>query len=320
VTITLNGAISCHVFRSESIIHIEVIKIEKRKRQCKMKNLLIVLVLVPSITWAQKSKKQESETIKQQTEMTDLFYEIEGHGKSLVLIHGGGTDSRVWDNIKSQLKEKYQVVVYDLRGHGQSPVPHEPVNHVDDLVNLLDGLELDQVSLIGHSLGGQIATDYALKYPEKVESLILLSPGLTGFTYDSAFQEMGQAMWKVVPDVDKMLNVMMNTPKAYAMQETMRSSQKDKVTKIHKENIQKSLTWKNFEQIWPEPPARDRLEDLTVVTLFIVGKEDKKDIFEIEKLFKSVPNIEFYHIEGADHGLVMTHPDEILKRLNDFLK
>jgi pimeloyl-ACP methyl ester carboxylesterase len=116
--------------------------------------------------------------------MTDLHHQIHGRGSPLILFHGGGTDSRVWDILVEKLSQSFQVITYDLRGHGKSPVPTKTTNYVGDLGVLFESLKIDKASLVGHSLGGQIAKDFAILNPDKVEQLILLSPGLSGFQYD----------------------------------------------------------------------------------------------------------------------------------------
>lgn len=252
--------------------------------------------------------------------MTDLHFEKQGEGKFLVLIHSGGTDLRDWKFIVPELAKVYEVITYDQRGAGQSPVPTEPTNHVADLEVLIHSLSIQKAILIGHSLGGQIATDYTLKNPEKVEKLILIAPGLTGFEYGSDYQAMVRRIWEVVPDVDKMLDIMLNTPKGYAVQEGMKSPQKNIIVMIHRENIEKSLTWKNLEQLWPEPSSIDRLKEIKSETLFILGKEDKQDLFEIQELFRQLPKIEFAELNNADHALTWTHPNEIIELIVDFVK
>ena len=251
--------------------------------------------------------------------MTDLYFTDQGKGKTLVLIHSGGTDLRDWEMITPELASEYRIIMYDQRGAGQSPVPIEPTNHITDLEDLLDSINEKRVVLIGHSMGGQIATDFSLKHPEIVEKLILIAPGLTGFEYDLEFQTQVKRIWEVVPNVDKMLDVMLNTSKAYAVQIGMSSPLKERIIEVHRENIEKSLTWKNMEQVWIEPPTIERLREIKSDTLFIVGTKDKKDLFRIKTLFKQLSNIIFKDVENADHVLTWTHSKELLTAIREFI-
>ena len=112
---------------------------------------------------------------------------------------------------------------------------------------------------------------------------------------------------------------MLNTSKAYAVQIGMSSPFKERIIKVHRENIQKSLTWKNFEQKWIEPPAIGRLREIKSSTLFIVGTEDKKDLFRIKALFSQVSNVIFKDVENADHVLTWTHSKELLTAIREFI-
>ncbi|MGE7052772.1 alpha/beta fold hydrolase, partial [Paenibacillus glucanolyticus] len=111
----------------------------------------------------------------------DLHYEVYGNGKPVVLIHSGGADMRDWSSVVPLLSEDFHVISFDGRGAGRSPSPIEPANYVQDLLSLLDHLNIPQAAVVGHSMGGQIATEFAIQYPERVSELILIAPALSGF-------------------------------------------------------------------------------------------------------------------------------------------
>lgn len=211
------------------------------------------------------------------------------------------------------------MITYDSRGAGKSPVPERPTDHVADLRGLIQTLTLGRVSLIGHSLGGEIATNYALQYPDEVDKLILVAPGLTGFEFGSAYQQMIKAIWAVLPDPQKMLDIMLHTPEAYALQATLQSPYRNEIIRIQRENVEKSLGFKNLEMIWPQPPAIKRLAQLRLPTLFVLGEKDKADLFTIADLFHQVPRVQFVYVEHADHGLPLTHADELVELVTKFL-
>lgn len=129
----------------------------------------------------------------------DLHFEVNGKGLPVVLIHGGGVDLRQWTFLASLLTENYQVIVFDGRGAGKSPSPIKHANYVEDVLALMDYLELNQATIIGHSMGGQIATDFALNYPERVSKLVLIAPSLTGFPIQRSLNNIITRYWKVPP-------------------------------------------------------------------------------------------------------------------------
>lgn len=107
-----------------------------------------------------------------------MNYKIEGKGKTLVFIHGLSDNLLYWEYLSTNLKDSYQILRIDLRGHGESELGSDEITmglFVDDLKNLLDNLNIEKVNLIGFSLGGAIALDFTIKYPQRVSSLVLMS-------------------------------------------------------------------------------------------------------------------------------------------------
>jgi len=108
----------------------------------------------------------------------DVSYRIEGQGPALYLVHGIGSRKTTWDDLIEGLKDDFTCVSYDLRGHGDSPVPPTPYS-LDDLVDDLEALRQklghEKIHVAGHSLGGMIGPAYALAYPEHTLSVGLLS-------------------------------------------------------------------------------------------------------------------------------------------------
>jgi 3-oxoadipate enol-lactonase len=116
---------------------------------------------------------------------TRLYYEVSGGGDPLVLVHGFTLDTRMWDDQVQAFAPHYRVVRYDLRGFGRSALPgKERYAHYEDLHALLEHLGLARAHVLGLSLGGAVAVDFALAYPEMVASLVLVdASGLGGFTW-----------------------------------------------------------------------------------------------------------------------------------------
>lgn len=103
-------------------------------------------------------------------------------GPPLVLVHGFSVSLESWDGWAAALSDEYRVVRYDLLGHGLTgPDPQEryaPVARAEFLAELLDALGLERVNLAGNSLGGLVAWRFAALYPERVERLVLVDPGV----------------------------------------------------------------------------------------------------------------------------------------------
>ena len=105
-----------------------------------------------------------------------------GEGPDLVLLHGLGGNLAIWHlKLVPLLRQHYRITTYDLRGHGRSDMPasgYTTGDMVSDLIGILDELGLEQVHLVGHSLGADIALNFAIRYPDRVGKLILMEAAL----------------------------------------------------------------------------------------------------------------------------------------------
>ena len=112
-------------------------------------------------------------------------FRIAGSGPALLLIHGIGDNSVAWDPIHSRLARRFTVIAPDLLGHGQSDKPRADYSvaaYANGMRDLLSVLGIDQVTVIGHSLGGGVAMQFAYQFPQLVERMVLVGAG--GVTKD----------------------------------------------------------------------------------------------------------------------------------------
>lgn len=109
-----------------------------------------------------------------------LYYEEQGSGEPVILIHGHSLDRRMWDGQFSELARRYRVIRYDMRGYGKSTSQTEnfQFTHVEDLIVLMDSLHIDKAHIIGLSLGGEVGADMVGWFPERVRSAVLVSGNL----------------------------------------------------------------------------------------------------------------------------------------------
>ena len=115
-----------------------------------------------------------------------LHYQQFGEGPDLVMIHGITGNLAVWHlEIVQALLSEYRMTTYDLRGHGYSDVPpmgYTTADHASDLRSLLDALGIERAHVMGHSFGADVALNFAILFPERVERLILVEPGIAALT------------------------------------------------------------------------------------------------------------------------------------------
>ncbi len=114
-----------------------------------------------------------------------IYYEVAGEGQPFVMIHAGVADSRQWNNEFEWFSKHYRVLRYDLRGYGKSEPVEGEFRHLDDLLALLDHVGMTSpLVLMGCSMGGGLAMDFALEFPERVHALILTGSAPSGLKLD----------------------------------------------------------------------------------------------------------------------------------------
>ncbi len=120
----------------------------------------------------------------------NLHYEINGQGQPLVFIHGLGSSSRDWEYQVAEFAGAYEVITFDLRGHGQSDKPAGPYSlplFASDTAGLLQALGVASAHVVGISLGGGVAFQLAVDYPALLRTLTIVNsaPALVGMTQDA---------------------------------------------------------------------------------------------------------------------------------------
>ncbi|HET6731570.1 alpha/beta fold hydrolase [Mycobacterium sp.] len=115
-------------------------------------------------------------------------YRVAGSGPTILLIHGIGDNSTTWSTVQSKLAQRFTVIAPDLLGHGKSDKPRADYSvaaYANGMRDLLSVLDIDRVTVVGHSLGGGVAMQFAYQFPQLVDRLILVGAG--GVTKDVNF-------------------------------------------------------------------------------------------------------------------------------------
>jgi pimeloyl-ACP methyl ester carboxylesterase len=111
----------------------------------------------------------------------NLYYEIHGSGRPLILLHGGLGSGEMFGPVLPQLAERHQVVAVDLQGHGRTADIDRPIDvrlMAGDIAALIDHLQLTKPDVVGYSLGGGVAFQTAVQYPAKVRRLVMVSANI----------------------------------------------------------------------------------------------------------------------------------------------
>lgn len=250
-----------------------------------------------------------------------LFYSVKGDGEPLVLLHGGFSDLRIWDCQVDAFAGKLKVICYDQRGYGKSDVPVAPFSYFEDLKAVIEALKLQRVSVVGSSLGGSVAIDFALKYPELLKSLILVGPGLNGYPYPPAFMTEAMNLYMAAnaegPEaaIEKYIA---NPFWGYFFPAPERKEAREKVLRIVRD-AKNHFSWIRLAAVL-EPHAYTRLKEIRIPTLIILSGKDSDFNMEVgEYIHKEIENATKVIIPDCGHLLYVEKPAEFNRIVLDFL-
>src|SRR5699024_9908259 len=155
------------------------------------------------------------------------------------------------------------------------------------------------------------------KYPGYVSELVLIAPSLTGFTYSSDFEEYMNRVGEAAPNIEKMIEVSQSAPLYKVVQASPHKALADQMLRHH---IERTFHWPAFEMRWSLPSNADRLGELTVKIVFIIGTEELADNLRVADYFQKQSDARLVEISGADHMLTLTHPEELSDDIHSFIK
>jgi pimeloyl-ACP methyl ester carboxylesterase len=249
-----------------------------------------------------------------------LYYEVAGSGPPLTLIHGFTLDSRMWDDQFEALTEDYMVIRYDIRGYGQSDLSQsDPYSRSGDLNFILSHLNLSESHILGLSMGGRIAIDFALEYPASVTSLILADSALGGYKW----KEFGRSLEQLF-EIASESGVEAGKQFFSSLDLFKSATQKPEVAIRLMEMLTDYSGW-HFTHDDPyiqlDPPAIERLDEITVPTLVIVGELDTLDFHDISNiLHDGIPNARKIILPSVGHISSMEAPEEFNRVVREFLQ
>jgi len=245
--------------------------------------------------------------------------------ETIIFIHGGYLDHRMWDDQFEFFSKNYRVLRYCDLGHGKSISGDSTIYAHEALLALMNELKIEKAHLMGLSWGALVATDFVLTHPEKVNKMILVSPGLNGWSYfvDPVAKENYRLRREALSRGDTTLFVEFfqrnwtdgpNRAKA-----EVDSLVRQKVQTILTENIKQHLGGQ--ASLLLDPPAIERLTEIQTPTLLIKGQHDAKDIHEIVNLYQEkLAQADRFDIHNAAHMVNMERPEIFNQIVELYLK
>ncbi len=250
----------------------------------------------------------------------ELYFELAGTGDALVFVHGFSLDHRMWDDQFGVFAKHFKVVRYDLRGFGKSSLPGEArYSHAEDLLALVEHLKLGRVSVVGLSLGGGVAVDFALQFPEKIRSLIPVCPAIDGYPWSQEWNSSMEAIWKLgrSGDIEGARQLWLEHPLFKAVLSNASCGARFRALVME----YSGWHWANKNPLKrSDPPAFARLENIAAATCAIVGGLDQPDFrAAVDQLASRVAGANKAVLPGAGHMCNMEAPESFNQTVLDFL-
>ena len=243
-----------------------------------------------------------------------LWYDEAGSGPTVLLVHGGLGDSRLWEPVVPFLAERFRTICTDLRFFGSSTGPATPWSWQDDTVGVLDGLGIQRSALVGLSLGGKIALDVALAHPDRLWAVVGVAPALGGHD-GAAYTEEHAARYEAAAD-DAKLDTMMEID--FEVWAPLGAD--ERIQKLWHATPDANPLPDGVEPREPSgAPAKERLGELAVPTLVVTAKHDPPGFREVGPLVaRDAPDAR--HVElDSDHYVTLREPELLSRTLLDFL-
>lgn len=248
---------------------------------------------------------------------------MKGTGSNtIVLLHDGLLDSRVWDEQIETFARYHTVIRYDRRGYGRSEAPSTKFSDSEDLRHLFRFLGVRSAHLIGMSNGGRVALDFTLEHSDMVDSLVLVGSSLGGYEFSEEVRNKVALTLTAVRagEIPKAMRLWLEDPYwAPTIGENVRT--RDKLMPILEESLLqlRSVSVGKF-LIRLSPPAIERLSEIRVPTLVIIGEWDSPDNQEIANLLhEGIHDSSKEVIEGAGHMVNIEKPQRFNRIVLDFL-
>ena len=258
----------------------------------------------------------------------DLYYQVHGQGHPLLLIQGFGGGHEGWFFQTRAFKKHYQVIVFDNRGIGRtdrSPAPYTIKTMADDAIGLLNHLGIDSAHVLGMSLGGMVAQEVAISYPERVRKLVLVctSPG------EGEITDIDPEMLKAIgikegssqPDLRSVdFHKTVSAIVSLAFNKRLYRMVLVPLSKYHLKRVGVEGHLEQMEAVVGHSTL-DRLHLIEAPTLVITGTEDRIVLpRSSEEIASRIPNARLVKVEGGSHAFFMEMRGRFNREILDFLR
>jgi 3-oxoadipate enol-lactonase len=242
--------------------------------------------------------------------VTDLAWEAEGDGPpDLLLLHPGLADRTFWDLAWPGLTTLGRAIRFDARGFGASPDPEGPWSPADDAAAVLDAAGAERAIVVGVSFGSHVALELAVRRPERVAGLVLVSgPGVEDEELEQRFEEVDAAMERGDVDAANVIEINLWAERASAEVRAWVLGQ-------NRALLERQAPWEHEPQL-TEPPAAD----LRVPALVLLGEHDTRQTVKGAQTAAREAGARVVVVPRAGHLLGREEPEALLAALEPFVR
>ncbi|HXZ56773.1 MAG TPA: alpha/beta fold hydrolase [Gaiellaceae bacterium] len=255
-----------------------------------------------------------------------IYTEVAGEGPALALVHEGICDSRMWDGQWESYARRFRVLRGDLRGFGRTPFEAGRYSNARDLIEALELHDFERVALLGVSLGGRVALEVALARPDLVRALVLVAPGLPGHDWSkeavAGWAEEEAALEAGDLDAAVEVNLRMWVDGPRRSPDEVDAAVRARVGEMQRRALELQVSvGDRAEEVLLVPDLAERLGEVGVPTLVLVGDEDLPDMHAIsDRLAREIPGARHATIAATAHVPSMERPVEFDELVLGFLE
>jgi len=248
----------------------------------------------------------------------NIYYEIIGQGDPLLFIHGLGSSSRDWQDQIDSFSKTHQVIVFDVRGHGQSDKPDGPYSiplFAKDTALLIEHLEVAPLSVVGISMGGMIAFQLAVDRPDLIKKLVTVNntPEFVVRTFKERLNIWQRFLVLRLLGMRKIGEIlskrMFPKPEQAGIRATFVKRWAENDPRAYRDAMRAIVGWSVMDQI----------ENIKCPTLTLASDNDYTSVAEKQAFTEKIPNGKLIVIEDARHALPVERPAEFNAALGEFL-
>lgn len=258
-----------------------------------------------------------------------LHVERDGNGPPLLLLHGFTGSTITWSVLRAALRDRFELVAVDLPGHGRSSAPADSARYAlprtaGDLARVLDALGIARGAVLGYSMGGRTALQFALAHPERVSALVLesASPGIADPAERAARVASDEALAAAIERdgveafVDRWEQLPLWASQRHMLKPVARARLRAERLAQRAEGLAGSLRGAGAGV---EPPVLDRLGAVAVPTLLIAGALDAKYVTLARAMAERLPSARVEIVPEAGHAVHLERPDAFAALVGGFL-